>query len=264
MPDISVLLRTYNRREWLEEAVDSILSQEGADFELIITDVGDGLDGTPEYLASIRDPRVVILGKPVPDLGLVTIPDEASGTYLTFFCDDDRMLPDSLRSRVEYLKSHPHKKMVFTSCQNTEGQMLTMGHMSDTNLDIGATFGTQIVTCSMPVGTVMIEATLAREALEEWLSQEERHCSDWMLWLFCLKRIPGAAYLCKPTFQYRIHANTDSQKWGWEQGGFAKTHKAVWDYFIKHGYRTNNPYAINAMKEIAELLKIEVPEEVYA
>ena len=56
-PDISVVLATYDRRHSLPRAIASVLAQDGVRFELIVVDDASR-DGTPDYLATLCDPRV--------------------------------------------------------------------------------------------------------------------------------------------------------------------------------------------------------------
>ena len=60
-PDISVVLATYDRRACLPRAIASVLSQEHAHFELIIVDDASR-DGTRDYLATLADPRIRVIG----------------------------------------------------------------------------------------------------------------------------------------------------------------------------------------------------------
>ena len=57
---ISVLMSVFNGERYLDQAVDSILSQTFSDFEFIIIDDGS-TDNTPEILASYNDPRIRIV-----------------------------------------------------------------------------------------------------------------------------------------------------------------------------------------------------------
>ena len=54
---ISIVMPTYNGMRYLRQAVESVLQQDCADWELIISDDGSE-DGTREYLATIEDPRI--------------------------------------------------------------------------------------------------------------------------------------------------------------------------------------------------------------
>jgi len=59
-PDISVVLATYDRRATLPRAIASVFAQEDAHFELIVVDDASR-DGTPQYLASLKDPRIRVI-----------------------------------------------------------------------------------------------------------------------------------------------------------------------------------------------------------
>ena len=56
-PKISVILPVYNGREYLIEAINSVLTQSIADFELIIINDGS-TDGSAEIIEKLVDPRI--------------------------------------------------------------------------------------------------------------------------------------------------------------------------------------------------------------
>ena len=57
MPEVSVVLPTYNRAYIVSEAIDSVLEQSFTDFELIVVDDGS-TDNTFELLKRYSDPRL--------------------------------------------------------------------------------------------------------------------------------------------------------------------------------------------------------------
>lgn len=59
MPKISVILPTFNRIDYLPQALESILTQEGADFEVIVSD-NASTDGTETYIRQRmqNEPRI--------------------------------------------------------------------------------------------------------------------------------------------------------------------------------------------------------------
>ena len=59
-PDISVVLATYDRRHSLPRAIASVLAQDDVRFELIVVDDASR-DGTPDYLATLADPRIRVI-----------------------------------------------------------------------------------------------------------------------------------------------------------------------------------------------------------
>jgi succinoglycan biosynthesis protein ExoO len=59
-PDISIVLATYNRRQVLPRAIASVLAQGTVQFELIVVDDASD-DGTAQYLATLKDPRIRVI-----------------------------------------------------------------------------------------------------------------------------------------------------------------------------------------------------------
>jgi len=53
MPEVSVVMSVYNDARYLRGSLDSILSQEGIDFEFIIVDDGS-TDDSPKILADYK------------------------------------------------------------------------------------------------------------------------------------------------------------------------------------------------------------------
>jgi len=104
-PLVSVILPTYNRSLMLARAIDSVLGQTCADFELIVVD-----DGSTDSTAAIRDlytqePRIRWLRQPhrgcsaARNAGICA----ASGRYLAFQDSDDEWLPVKLAVTVNVL-----------------------------------------------------------------------------------------------------------------------------------------------------------------
>lgn len=99
MPSISVIMLTYNREQYVERAIRSILEQTFKDFEMIIVDNGstDSSGDICEKLAQ-QDSRIKVLRKEKGNigsgrnLGL----NVATGEYVAFIDDDDYCLPEFL------------------------------------------------------------------------------------------------------------------------------------------------------------------------
>ncbi|TVQ31347.1 MAG: glycosyltransferase [Phycisphaeraceae bacterium] len=109
-PRISILLPVYNAGAFLEEAVESVLAQSRADFELLALDDGSN-DGSTDVLRRFEamDPRVRVVSR--PNAGLVRTLNElielASAPLLARMDADDVCLPDRLRAQVEFLDANP-------------------------------------------------------------------------------------------------------------------------------------------------------------
>ena len=109
-PDISVVMAVYNGAGHLRETVDSILTQEGVDFEFVIVDDGS-TDATPRLLADYaeKDPRVRVITQINEGLtaALVTGCRAARGHYVARQDCGDTSLPDRLRLQAELLDRYP-------------------------------------------------------------------------------------------------------------------------------------------------------------
>ena len=63
LPAVSVVLPAYNRADSIRLAIDSVLRQSFADFELIIVDDAS-TDGTRAVAEAVADPRVRVIAHP--------------------------------------------------------------------------------------------------------------------------------------------------------------------------------------------------------
>src|SRR4051812_32745176 len=108
-PRVSVLIPAYNSGRFLTEAVESILAQTTADWELIVIDDAS-TDGTPERLASCNDARLVRLRNPT-NLGQVRSINRglavARGRYVACLDHDDVAEPGRLERQSDFLDAHP-------------------------------------------------------------------------------------------------------------------------------------------------------------
>lgn len=103
-PTFSVVLPTYRRPEMLRRAVDSVLSQSFADFELIVVDDGGG--GLPDLPTDSRL-KVVSLRRNNGYVGVALNVGIAlsSGSHLAFLNDDNWWLPLHLETCLSGLQA---------------------------------------------------------------------------------------------------------------------------------------------------------------
>jgi len=117
MPKISVIIPCYNQGQFLDEAVDSVLSQTFQDFEIIVVNDGSTDPLTNELLADYRKDKVRVLT--TANQGLAAARNngisQASGTYILPLDADDRIGPHYLEKAVVKLESDPAVGIVY--CQ---------------------------------------------------------------------------------------------------------------------------------------------------
>jgi glycosyltransferase involved in cell wall biosynthesis len=115
LPLVSVCMPIYNGGAYLASAIDSVLAQSYANFELRIIDDAS-TDGSWERLRQIGDPRVVVernahnLG---PEGNWNKALLAARGKYIKLFHQDDLLPPDCLARQVAALEQHPDAVLAF-------------------------------------------------------------------------------------------------------------------------------------------------------
>ena len=109
-PQISVLMPVYQAGRYLEEAVESILTQTFGDFELLALDDGS-TDDSPRILADFADRDDRIRVRRAPHGGLVVRLNEGvaedRGTFIARMDADDVSRCDRFERQLDYLKHHP-------------------------------------------------------------------------------------------------------------------------------------------------------------
>ncbi|MDB5258746.1 MAG: glycosyltransferase [Chitinophagaceae bacterium] len=107
-PILSVIMPVYNAEKYVYEAIDSILRQTFADFELLIFD-DCSTDSSREIILSFRDSRIRLIDSPV-NTGYVKHLNEglnqAKGKYIARMDADDMAASDRFLLQVQYLNRH--------------------------------------------------------------------------------------------------------------------------------------------------------------
>ena len=108
-PRVSVVIPTYNREAYIRDAIDSILAQSLADFELLVIDDGS-TDGSCRAVRAYDDSRIRLIRND-GNLGIAVTRNAglgfARGEYLAFLDSDDWARPDRLARQTAFLDSHP-------------------------------------------------------------------------------------------------------------------------------------------------------------
>tara|TARA_B100000965_G_scaffold406839_1_gene449443 strand:+ start:8977 stop:10218 length:1242 start_codon:yes stop_codon:yes gene_type:complete len=112
----SILIPTYNKAKYLSYTIESILSSDYKDFELVISD-DHSTDNTNEVLDSIDDDRVKILKPPIKltqTKNYEFLLNHASGEWVTIIGDDDGVLPFFFEKLDKYLAKFNNIESIHT------------------------------------------------------------------------------------------------------------------------------------------------------
>lgn len=109
MPRVSVIIPTYNRAEFVQSAVTSVLNQTFVDFEVIVVDNGS-TDDTKSVVECLSDERVKYYRleknngvSPARNFGI----KNSSAKFVAFLDDDDEWLPEKLAAQVDLIERSP-------------------------------------------------------------------------------------------------------------------------------------------------------------
>jgi len=106
MPKISIIITTYNRKEYLGETVRSILNQTYQDYEIIIVDNFSNYDFF-EYINSFKNNKIIPFQN--HNNGVIAVNrnfgiQHARGEFLAFCDDDDIWFKNKLEEQILVLK----------------------------------------------------------------------------------------------------------------------------------------------------------------
>lgn len=206
-PKITVIIPTYNRKECLAEAIDSVLNQTCRDFEVVVVDDGS-TDNTREFLAEKYGEQIRYFFKEnggcatARNFGLKV----ARGDYIAFLDSDDRYLLDKLEIQSGILDRHPETGFVYSDAYSFCGDRQVRVHAVRPDRE-GSIVYPLFATTFLSNGSFL----LRRRCLDAvgYYDEQLRYNEDTDFFLrialHCQVR-----YSEKPTFAYRVHGGRKS------------------------------------------------------
>ncbi len=211
-PKVSVVMPAYNAASFIGDAVESVLAQTYADWELIVVDDGS-TDATHDTMHRYTDPRIVYLGQDNKGAAAArnAALEVASGEYVAFLDADDLYLPNALGDLVAYLDSHQDADIVYSDgffCDEEDRPLMRLSEHRP-GLYEGDVLEILVLTSSV---ICAINCTLTRRAaiVDHTIRFDPGLVigEDWDFWIQ-LPRSARFGYLDKLTCMYRVHgANT--------------------------------------------------------
>ncbi|OQA04691.1 MAG: GalNAc(5)-diNAcBac-PP-undecaprenol beta-1,3-glucosyltransferase [bacterium ADurb.Bin400] len=110
-PKVSIVIPSFNRRQFLPETIESVVSQTFTNWECLVVD-DRSTDDTGKLIQERfgRDPRVIFVTRTRPVKGACACRNEglerARGDYVIFLDSDDILLPIALENRVQIMDNN--------------------------------------------------------------------------------------------------------------------------------------------------------------
>jgi glycosyltransferase involved in cell wall biosynthesis len=210
-PRVSVLMAAHDAERFLRPALESVLRQTMTDLELVVVDDGSS-DGTAEILASIDDPRLVIV-RNEERLGLAAslnhALDRARGSHVARLDADDIALPGRLERQVERMREQPELGVVGSAILEIDDAGRA-GVVHAMPLSPAAVRWAALFSSPFYHPTVLLDRELLdRHALRYDTSYPESE--DYELWARLLQVADGAN-VPEPLVLYRVHAAQATQR----------------------------------------------------
>lgn len=208
MPQVSVIIPTYNRSQYLALAVRSILEQSFGDVEVLVIDDGS-TDDTAEVVRGIADPRVRYFNQgkrersAARNLGLA----EAKGAFIGFLDDDDVWLPDLVQASLAVFRESG-AGVVYTGWQCIDPDGNTLPQAATVPALRGDALSGQLC------GTLAFHGALVRRNCTDAVGEFDGSVNiaeDWDYWIRLAAH--GFAFDCVPHAMvlYRVHGLNTSK-----------------------------------------------------
>lgn len=223
MAKVSVCIPTYNRSNYLQYSVNSVLKQTYADFELIICDDGS-TDNTPEIVKNFGDSRIRYVRHP-QNIGrsqnMRSGFDVAKGEYFIKFDDDDGLTPEFLAKTVNILDNHLEVDFVCTShwvidANNQRNEFATKENEKKWGKDqLKEGIIPDLITQTFEYQSLQVGSTLFRySALKEvdYMRPEADGCEDFDLLVRLAIAGKVGYFLPELLMEYRFHGKQNSLK----------------------------------------------------
>jgi glycosyltransferase involved in cell wall biosynthesis len=177
---VSIIIPTYNRRNYLQKAVDSVLAQAYPCFELIIVDDGSE-DNTSELFENCDSAIIYIKQENKGPAAARNRGIQAAQHELIAFLDsDDRFSENKLERQVRAMQEEP--TYLISHTQETwyrNGRILNQKKKHNKNN--GDIFKQSLQLCAVGMSTVL----MYREIFERYGLFDENYpcCEDYEFWL---------------------------------------------------------------------------------
>jgi len=209
MPRVSIIIPTFNRKDYIQEAIDSVLAQTYTDYEVIVIDDGSD-DATGEALKTRYGDRIHYIwqenqGESAARNHGIGI---ARGEYIALLDSDDLWLPEKLAKQVDLFDKNSDMVLMFTGSLQIDARGRRLD-VPPSCIDIVESQLTLESLCLYNVIGTPSTVMIRRELLEHVgkFDQAIRYGEDWDLWLRL--RCQGKfSAINEPLTYFRVHSGS--------------------------------------------------------
>ena len=263
MPEVSIIIPTYNRANFLIQSIQSVLNQTFTDFELIVVDDGS-IDDTKKIVWKFvkKDKRIKYIYQ--ENSGGTAGPRNtgikySAGNYLAFLDSDDQWLPEKLEEQVSFLKKSKDEKLGFIGC----GALAIKKENEEiiAKYELPLSYRGNIFNKILKKNFILTPSgiILKKEILKTIGNFDEnfKMITDWDLWIRISKNY-NFDFINKPLFKYYVHnaniTKTISQKETVKDfSGLLEKHKEDYLKYLKADYVNNLRHLANSYCKLGDV-----------
>lgn len=213
-PKVSVCIPCYNHGRFVGEAIQSVLDQTFADFELIVVD-DHSSDNSESIIRNFSDKRIKLFRND-RNIGRVKNINKclslALGEYISILPSDDLYASTSLEKRVKILDSNPKIGLVYSCVEHIDENGFALKKYCYSDRDYIRSgeeeFKSLMFRNYMPAPTVMVRRE-CYASLGTFNEAVTGH-SDWEMWLRITLNNFDVAFIAQPLAYEREHSGNVS------------------------------------------------------
>jgi len=198
MPKVSVIVTTYNRKEFLTETIQSILNQTYQDFELIVVDNYSNYDFFA-VIENLKSEKIIPFQN--KNDGVIAVNrnfgiNHAKGEYLAFCDDDDIWVSNKLQLQIEELKNNAIDLVYSNTILFTK-----IGEYRNSNYKPTNSLNSILFTNHITLSSVIVQNN------QHVKFNEDSHLvgiEDYELWINLLLKKYKFSFITTPLIRYRI------------------------------------------------------------
>jgi len=211
---VSVVIPVYNSEKFLEECLDSILTQTYQNIEIIAVDDGS-TDSSPDILERYSDKINIISQK---NQGLASALNlgisKMKGSWFKWFSPDDVMYSNTIETLIDEAKNHPDNTIIYSNWNiiDDAGNTLREFHESNYNELSEFDFNLRLLDGQqINVNTTLIPAIFLKKYGIRELDEPVAIDYDFFLRSALLHDVKFHL-ISQPLVKYRIHSDQLSHK----------------------------------------------------
>lgn len=235
-PLVSVIIPSYNHAKYIRQTIDSVLSQEYRNLEVIVVDDGS----TDDSLAILREYGNCIRMVSQKNQGQAAARNTgiqlAQGELIGFLDSDDLYSPGKIDEQVKMFEKDFGLSLVWTDLSLIDGDGKDL----------------RLMKCPPPVGTPLHWAILEGNFICNATVMLRKTCfgqvgkfdtsipsvADGDMWIRLLAAGHSFCYIAKPTIKYRVHAGNQSHDFLLMQKARDIMHRKALEELIRYGLIT--------------------------